>query len=154
MVKLFWTLVHYYHLLLCRPIAAWCAVEKEKNETIKNMKRQVFSSMSFRIAFLVCFWENVQFISYMACYYCVVRVGKHSNSHSQMFYKIDALKNLAIFTRKHLCWRFVLINFCFPVNIAKCLSIAFYVEYICEYEFFEYYAMLSFFFRSVLARHG
>ena len=69
-----------------------------------------------------------------------------------MFYKIDALKNLAIFTGKHLCWRFFLINFikkrlqhkCFPVNIAECLSTAFYVEYICEYEFFEYYVKLSF----------
>ena len=163
MVKLFWSLVHYYPLLLCRANAVWCAVEKEKNEIIKNMKRQVFFIyLSFRIAFLVCFWENVWFTSYVACYYCVVPVGKHSNSRSQKFYKINALKNLAIFTGKHLCWRFFLINFikkrhqhrCFPVNIAKCLSTAFYIEYICEYEFFEYYAMLSFFFRSVLARHG
>ena len=92
----------------------------------------------------------------------VVPVGKQSNSRSQMFYKIDALKNLAIFTGKHLCWRFFLINVikkrlqhrCFPVNIAKCLSTAFYMEYICEYEFFEFYAMISFFFRSVLASHG
>ena len=69
-----------------------------------------------------------------------------------MFY--DALQNLAIFTGKHLCWRFFLINFikkrlqhkCFPVNIAKYFSTAFYVEYICKYEFFEYCAMSSFFF--------
>ena len=59
-----------------------------------------------------------------------VPVGKRSNSHSQMFYKIDALKNLAIFTGKHLCWSFFLRNFikkilqhrCFPVNIVKCLK--------------------------------
>ena len=38
------------------------------------------------------------------------------------------------------------------MNIAKCLSTAFYIEYIYEYEFFEYYAMLSFLFRSVLAK--
>ena len=141
----------------------WLAVEKEKNEIIENKKRQVFFIyLSFRIAFLVYFWENVRFTSYMACYYCVVWVGKHSNSRSQTFYKIDALKNLAIFTGKHLCWRYFLINFikkrlqhrCFPVNIAKCLSTAFYVEYICKCEFFEYYAMLSFFFSGVLARHG
>ena len=145
MVKLFWSVFHYYHLLLCRANAAWCAVEKEKSEIIKNMKRQVFFIyLSFRIAFLVCFWENVWFTSYVACYYCVVPVGKHSNSRSQKFYKINALKNLAIFTGKHLCWRFFLINFikkrlqyrCFPVNIAKCLSTAFYIGYICEYEFF------------------
>ena len=51
-----------------------------------------------------------------------------------MFYKINALKNLAILTEKHLCWRFFLINFikkrlqhrCFPANVAKCLRSAFY----------------------------
>ena len=67
-----------------------------------------------------------------------VPVGKHSNSRSQMFCKIDAHKNLAIFTGKHLDWRFFLINFvkkrhqhrCFSVNVAKCLSTAFYIEYI------------------------
>ena len=152
-----------HHLLFCRANAAWYAVEKEKNEIIKNMKRQVFFIyLSFRIAFLVCFWENVSFTSHVACYYCVAPVRKHSNSRSQKFYKINALKNLAIFTGKHLCWRFFLINFikkrlqyrCFPVNIVKCLSTAFYIEYICEYEFFEYYAVLSFFFRSVLPSHG
>ena len=56
-------------------------------------------------------------------------VGKRSNSHSQMFYKI--VKNLAIFTGKHLYWSFFLRNFvkkilqyrCFPVNIVKCLNV-------------------------------
>ena len=124
MVKLFWSLVHYYPLLLCRANAVWCAVEKEKNKIIKNMERQVFFIyLSFIIAFLVRFWENVWFASYVPCYYCVVPVGKHSNSRSQMFY--DALQNLAIFTRKHLCWRSFFINFnkkrfqhrCFPVSI-------------------------------------
>ena len=75
-----------------------------------------------------------------------------------MFYEINALTNLAIFTGKHLFWRLFLINFiknrlqhrCFPVSIAKYSSTAFYIEYICEYEFFEYYAMLSIFFRSFL----
>ena len=91
---------------------------------------------SFRIVFLVCFWEKVWFASYVACYYCVVPVGKHSNSRSQMFY--DALQNLAIFTGKRLCWRFFLIKFikkrlqhrCFPVNVAKCLSTVFHIEII------------------------
>ena len=118
LVKLFWSLVHYYYV---RANAAWCAVEKEKGEIIKNMKRQVFFIyLSFRIAFLVCFWENVWFTSYVACYYCVVPLGKHSNSRSQMFYKIDALKNLAIFTGKYLCWRFFLIDFIkkeFPTGV-------------------------------------
>ena len=160
MVKLFWSLVHYYHLLLCRENAVWCAVEKEKNEIIKNMKRQVFFIyLSFRIAFLVCFWENVWFASYVTCYYCVVPVGKHSNSRSQMFY--DALQKLAIFTGKQLCWRFFLINFIkkrlqhrsFPVNVAKYLSTDFHIEIYVNMSFLNI-ILLSFFFRSVLARHG
>ena len=40
-----------------------------------------------------------------------VPVGKRSNSRSQMFCKIDALKNPAILTGKRLGWRFFLINF-------------------------------------------
>ena len=141
MVKPFGSLLHYYHLLLCRVNAAWCAVEEEKNKIIKNMKKQVFFIyLSFRIAFLFCFWENVWFYYYVACYYCFGPLGKHSNSRSQMFYKIDALKidALAMFTGKDLCWRFLLINFikkrlkhgCFPVNISKCLSTAFYIEHL------------------------
>ena len=93
-----------------------------------------FIYLSFRINFLVCFWEKVWFVSYVACYYCVVPVGKHSNSRSQMFY--DAFQNLAIFTGKRLCWRFFLINFIqkrlqhrwFSVNVAKCLSTVFHIE--------------------------
>ena len=139
-----------------------CSGEREKRNYQEHRKASFFIYLSFRIAFLVCFWENVWFTSYVACYYCVVPVGKHSNSRSQKFYKINALKNLAIFTGKHLCWRFLLINLikkrlqdrCFPVNIAKCLGTAFYIEYICEYELFENHAMLSFFFRKVLSRHG
>ena len=113
-------------------------MEKEKNESIKNMKRQVFFIyLSFRVAFSFCFWENVLFTSSVACYYCVVPVGKHSNDRSQRFYKIDAFKNLAIFTGKHLRWRFFsIINFnkkrlqhrCFPVNSVKCS--AFYIEHL------------------------
>ena len=73
LVELFWSLLHYYHLLFCRANAAWYAVEKEKNEIIKSMKRQVFLIyLSFRIAFLFGFWENFLFTSYVACYYCVI----------------------------------------------------------------------------------
>ena len=138
-----------------------CSAEREKRNYQEPEKASFSIYLSFRIPFLVCFWENVWFTSYVAFYYCVVPVGKHSN-RSQLFYKIDALENLVIFTGKPLCWRFFLINFFkkrlqqrrFPVNIAKCLSTAFYIEYICEHQFFEYYAMLSSFFRSVLGRHG
>ena len=67
-----------------------------------------------------------------------IPLGKRSNSRSEMFYKIYPLKNLAILTGKHMCWRFFLINFikkrlrprCFPVNFAKCLSTVFYIVFL------------------------
>ena len=50
-------------------------------------------------------------------------------SRSQIFFKIGVLKNFAILTEKHLCWRLFLKkglqHRCFPVNIAKFLRIAF-----------------------------
>ena len=82
-----------------------------------------------------------------------VPVGKRSKSRSQMFCKIDALKNLAILTGKHLCWRFFLTTFikkrhqhrCFPVNIGKCLSTAFYIEHIPFFNtFHKFYVMIKF----------
>ena len=49
-----------------------------------------------------------------------------------MIFKIHALKNFAIFIGKHLCWSLFLIKLqtlrCFPVNIAKFLRAAFYIE--------------------------
>ena len=54
------------------------------------------------------------------------------SSRSQMFFKIDVLKNFAIFTGKHLCWSLFLIKLqafkCFPVNIAKFLRSSFFIE--------------------------
>ena len=78
-------------------------------------------------------------------FWCFVPVGKRSNSGSQMFYKTDAITNLAIFTRKHLCWSFFLINLikkrlqhrCFPVNIAKCLSTVTYIERLLFIKLFQ-----------------
>ena len=56
------------------------------------------------------------------------------SSHSQMFFKIGALKNFEIFTGKHFCWwSLFLIKLqvfrCFPVNIAKFLRAAFFIEH-------------------------
>ena len=72
-----------------------------------------------------------------------------------MFYKIDAFKNLAILTGKHLCWRFFSINFikkrlqywCFPASIPKCLSTAFYIEHLVSthFTFQNIYVMTEFF---------
>ena len=75
-------------------------MKKEENEIIKNMKRQgFFFYMNFRTAFLS---ENVKQEKSnsppMWVVTTVVPVGKHSSRRSQMFYKINALKNLAIFT--------------------------------------------------------
>ena len=63
------------------------------------------------------------------------------SNHSQMFFKIGALKNFAIFTGKCLCWSLFLIklqayNFIkkrfqhrgFPMNIAKFLR-KFYIKH-------------------------
>ena len=50
------------------------------------------------------------------------------SSCSQMFFKIGILKNFAIFTGKHLCLR--LKHRCFPVNVAKFLRTAFFIEHI------------------------
>ena len=55
-----------------------------------------------------------------------------------MFFKIGVLKKFAIFTGKHLYWSLFLINFIkkdsskgfFPVNIAKFLRTAFFIEHI------------------------
>ena len=56
------------------------------------------------------------------------------SSLSQMFFKIAVYKNSAIFTVKHLCWN----NFIkkrlqlrvFPMNIAKFLRTAFFMEHL------------------------
>ena len=57
-----------------------------------------------------------------------------------MFFKIDLLKNFAIFTGKRLCWGLCLIKLqdqapakriqhrCFPVNIARFLRTTFFTE--------------------------
>ena len=69
--------------------------------------------------------------------------GEDQKYLPEVFYKKAVLKNLAIFTRKHLRQRFFLIklpiwrpskedsNRCFPVNIAKFLRIPI-VKNICE----------------------
>ena len=119
------------------------------------MKRQgFFIYLTFRIASLS---ENVNQetcdLLPMWVVTTVVPVGQHSNRRSQMFYKINALKKLAIFTGKHLCWRLFLINFikkrpqhrCFPANIAKCLSTAFYIEHFVpiHYTFQNFYVIIE-----------
>ena len=119
------------------------------------MKRQgFFFYMNFRTAFLS---ENVNQEKSnsppMWVVTTVVPVGKHSSRRSQMLYKINALKSLAIFTGWHLCWRFFWINFikkrlqhrCFPVNVAQSLSTAFHIEHfvLIHYTFQNFYVMIE-----------
>ena len=49
---------------------------------------------------------------------------KYKSSRSHMFFKIGVLKNIAIFTRKHLCWRLFLIKLhtSRPVTLLKGVS--------------------------------
>ena len=64
----------------------------------------------------------------------------------QMFFKIGVFINFLIFIRKYMCWRLFLIKLqpwwsaallkrrpqhrCFPVNIATCLRITFFMEHL------------------------
>ena len=56
------------------------------------------------------------------------------SSSSQKFFEIGVLKNFAIFTGKHFCWSLLLTKLqgfrCFPVNIAKLLRAAFFIEHL------------------------
>ena len=87
-------------------------------------------------------------------------VGKGSNSRSQMFSKIGALKSFAIFTGKNLCWSLFLIKFqdwrpaflfkkrlqrsCFSVNLAKLLRTAFLLKTCSLYLFIiNFYLMID-----------
>ena len=71
------------------------------------------------------------------------RSGIYRSSRSQVFLKIGDLKNFTIFTEKHLCWSLFFnkvkaYNFinkrlrhrCIPVNIAKFLRTAFFIEHL------------------------
>ena len=106
---------------------------------IKSMKRKVFLIyLIFRTVFYLTFEKaSYSLPKWLGTSVLFVPVAKRSNSHFTDVYKIDTLKNLAIFTGKHLCWRFFIINFtkkrlqrrCFIMNIAKCLDTAFYIPY-------------------------
>ena len=122
-------------------------MEKKETKFSRTWKSKFFFTyLGFRIAFSFCFWENVLFTSYVVTATVLfVPVVKRSNSRSQMFCKIDALKNLAIFTGKHLGWKFFLINFikkrqqhrCFSVNVAKW-------THPVHYTFQKFYVMIEF----------
>ena len=108
------------------------------NHQEHHKKASFFIELSFRIVFLFCFWENVFFTRYVACY--AVHVEKRSNSRWQMFFKTGVHKNFGIFT-KNTCSLFLtklqdwstafslkkrLQNRHFPVNVGKFSEKPFY----------------------------
>ena len=123
-----------------------CSGEIEKQNYQEHVKAKFFYLPEFQNSFYILFLRKrlIHFLCGLLLLF--VPVGKRSNSRLQMFYKIDPLKDLdAMFTGKHLYWRFFLINFikkrlqlrCFPVNIAKCLSTAFCIEHLPFIIFFR-----------------
>ena len=60
------------------------------------------------------------------------------SSRLQMFFKVCVLKNVVVLTEKHLCWNLFLIKLqawrlqqrCCPVNIAKFLRTALFIEHL------------------------
>ena len=127
----FTTNIFYY----VRKTPSVCSGEREKRNYQEHEKVSFFSSIWVLEQPLYFIFEKMSYSLSMWLVTTVlsVPVGKRSNSLSQLFYKIDPPKNLAIFTGKHLCCRFFLVNFikkrprhmCFPMNIAKCLSTVF-----------------------------
>ena len=103
--------------------------------------------VSFQLIFLLrfCLFKQYKFQRFVSSENWTDSVRWFHNkksSHSQLFFKIDIVKSFAIFTGKHLCWNLFLIklqgalNFikkrfrhrCFPVNIAKFFSTAFFIK--------------------------
>ena len=116
-----------------------CNGEKEKRNYQEHEKASFFHLPEFQNSFFILFLRKCLIHFLCACYYCVICSCR--KAFKQPFtdvYKIDALKNLAIFTGKHLRWRFFIINFiekrlqhkCFPMNIAKFLGTAFYIKHL------------------------
>ena len=78
--------------------------------------------------------KTCHLIYYLACHRWKLNTLPRS-SRLQTFFKIDILKNVAIFAGKHLCWSLFILKFfnkkrlqsrCFLVNIAKFLRTAFF----------------------------
>ena len=63
------------------------------------------------MVFLFCFWENVLLFSYTACYVIYSSRKAFKQPFTDVLqnpYKIDVLKNFAIFTANYLCWNFLI----------------------------------------------
>ena len=104
---------------------------REKRNYQEHERQAFFIQLSVKIGFV--FFIFLYFLKKRPIHFLCsllllfVPVGKRLNSRSQLFYEIDAFKNLTIFTGKKLQ---EIQHRCFPVNIAKCLSTAFYIEHL------------------------
>ena len=54
----------------------------------------------------------------------------YRSSHSQMFFKMDVLKNFIMFTGKHLCWSLFLVKLQAWRHFAEFLRIAIFIEHL------------------------
>ena len=99
----------YFNRIKTRKFAAHKKHNSRSHKQATNFNKNILHHWRFLVSFVNIFKETVLLRS----------------SRLQMFFKIGALKNFPIFTRKHLCWSLFLIKRlqqrCFPVNIAKFL---------------------------------
>ena len=112
---------------------------------------EVLSSPNSPPLFIIVFWGETNRSSLLRMFFKtgVLKnfanfIGKHHcwstfrSSCSQVFFKVGILKNFTIFTEKHLCRSLKAYNFnkkrllhrCFPVNIAKVLRTALFIEHL------------------------
>ena len=114
-----------------------CSGEKEKRNYQEHEKASFCHLPEFQNSFFIRLLRKrlIHLLSGLVLL-CYLFQQESAQQPFTDVYKIDALKNLAIFTGKLLRWRFFLINFtkkrlqhrCFPMNITKCLGKAFYIE--------------------------
>ena len=127
---------------------------KEKRNGKEHHKKASFFSPSWLLKcfFLFCFRGKTSSFFPMQLFMLFFHLEKVqtnmkgktlTSSRSQIFFKIAALKNLAILSRKHICWSLFLIKLktwrpafllkkrlqysCFAVNIEKFFKIRFYL---------------------------
>ena len=106
-------------------------VNKEAPIPVLTLVRKKCSNREFHLFYFLPHLENI-----FSSFFCLGATALLRSSRSQMFFKISVLKNFAIFTGEHLCWRLTpenactfikkrLQHWCFPVNIVKFLRITF-----------------------------
>ena len=97
--EVYFTTIIFYYVGETPPDVQW---RKRKTKLARTWRGKFFSSIWVLGQFFFILFLRKRLIHFL----CVVTTaGKHSNRRSQMCYKTDARKSLAIFTGKHLCRR-------------------------------------------------